>query len=510
MSKRKREDRTLQLKYEICIEHKKGSNHSKLSSQFGVPRTTIRDICRNADKFISDYESGINSKCKRLKSHSFEDIDQPLLQFFRLARDHKQLISGDMLLQKARSFASELGHTNPDRLDMNWINRFKSKHEIVCRKLHGEEDAVDSDVIDDWLRDRLTSLLREFQPEDIYNCDETALYYQCLPNKTHMFKKEKCHGGKFSKQRITVLVGAGMTGDKLPLLVIGKAAKPRCFNNVRHLPVEYTNNKKSWMTASIFEKYVRKLDSIMFHAGRKICLVLDNCSAHPKLNNLNNVKLFYLPPNTTARTQPMDAGIIHCLKSYYRTEIARLRLVAYETKSDFNIDLLTALRLLKKSWNSVSSETISNCFRHANFVPQNATDCETPDVQEVTDSGNVWERLRNAGLIPDEFSFEDFVATDSDVAVREIPSEESILAGGIFNQSDGVSEEEYDAHEEVQVSPPSTKEAVEMIRRLQLFFECRPEDNHECMTILMKLESSVHDMILFKKKQTLITDFLQK
>ena len=94
----------------------------------------------------------------------------------------------------------------------------------------------------------------------------------------------------------------------------------------------------------------------------------------------------------------------------------------------------------------------------------------------------MWERLRNAGLIPKEFSFEDFVATDTDVAVSETLSEESILAG-MINRSEEVSQEEPDAYEEqAPALPPSTKEAMEMIRRLQLFFECRPENNHECMT----------------------------
>ena len=40
-------------------------------------------------------------------------------------------------------------------------------------------------------------------------------------------KGEQCSGGKKSKERITVLVCVNVTGtDKLPLLFIGKFAKP--------------------------------------------------------------------------------------------------------------------------------------------------------------------------------------------------------------------------------------------------------------------------------------------
>ena len=38
---------------------------------------------------------------------------------------------------------------------------------------------------------------------------------------------------------------------------------------------------------------------------------------------LTNIELVYLPPNTTAHLQPMDAGIIHSFKSKYKREFCR-------------------------------------------------------------------------------------------------------------------------------------------------------------------------------------------
>ena len=74
-----------------------------------------------------------------------------------------------------------------------------------------------------------------------------------LTKRTHVFKNDKCVGGKLSKERLIVLVTASMAGEKLPLLVIGKSANPRCFKNVKKLPLPYKSNKKAWMTAAIFE-----------------------------------------------------------------------------------------------------------------------------------------------------------------------------------------------------------------------------------------------------------------
>ena len=47
-------------------------------------------------------------------------------------------------------------------------------------------------------------------------------------------------------------------------------------------------------------------------------MIVDNCPAHPKVQGLKAIKLIFLPPNTTSKTQPMDQGVIQNLKLHYR------------------------------------------------------------------------------------------------------------------------------------------------------------------------------------------------
>ena len=92
-----------------------------------------------------------------------------------------------------------------------------------------------------------------------------------LPEKTLDFKGIPCHGGKLSKERITVLVAANADGtEKLPQLVIGKSKQPRCFKNVRSLPTPYDFSSKAWMTSGIFESWLRKLDSKFWRQNRTV------------------------------------------------------------------------------------------------------------------------------------------------------------------------------------------------------------------------------------------------
>ena len=106
---------------------------------------------------------------------------------------------------------------------------------------------------------------KRFLASRLIQTDETGLFYRCLPDKTLSFKGQQCSGGKKSKERITVMVACNSNGsEKLPLFVIGKSIKPRCFKNVKTLPVEYTANKKAWMVATTFTDWLLKSDKRFF------------------------------------------------------------------------------------------------------------------------------------------------------------------------------------------------------------------------------------------------------
>ena len=67
--------------------------------------------------------------------------------------------------------------------------------------------------------------------EQIYNADETGLYYRCLPDRTLAAKEEKAAPGfKKSKDRFTLMACSNVTGvHKLKMVLIGTSKKPRAF-----------------------------------------------------------------------------------------------------------------------------------------------------------------------------------------------------------------------------------------------------------------------------------------
>ena len=58
-----------------------------------------------------------------------------------------------------------------------------------------------------------------------------------MPDKSMHLKSESCIGGKHSKVRLTGMAAASAVGEKLTMFLIGKSKKPRCFNEIKSLPL---------------------------------------------------------------------------------------------------------------------------------------------------------------------------------------------------------------------------------------------------------------------------------
>ena len=108
---------------------------------------------------------------------------------------------------------------------------------VSLTNISGESKSVTEEMTAPWTETTLPTILSRYPLENIFNADEFGLFYQCLPNKTLHLKGEKCSGGQHSKIRLAGLAAGNAYGERLPMFVIGKANKPRCFKSVRNIPI---------------------------------------------------------------------------------------------------------------------------------------------------------------------------------------------------------------------------------------------------------------------------------
>ena len=76
---------------------------------------------------------------------------------------------------------------------------------------------------------------------------------------------------------------------------------------------------------------------------------MDNCAAHTP-QELESIKIEFFPPNTTSVLQPMDMGIIRCLKINYRKKLVSNLIVNIDESKNYNVDILDCFIWLKSSW----------------------------------------------------------------------------------------------------------------------------------------------------------------
>ena len=263
--KRKRAVLTLDSKREILERLAKGTKPSLLMKEFNCGKATISDIKRNKERilsYISTMETSSGAKKRKtLKKEFYEDVEKATYLWFLQERSRGTPISGPILAEKALQFYRRLhGEASADdfKASQGWLDKFKRRHGIRQLRVVGEKLSADVQSIEPFV-EKLHKLMEEkgLQLEQLYNADETGLFWRVLPKVTLASAQEKeAPGVKSSKDRVTLLGCVNATGQhKLKPVLIGKYKKPRCFKNVNMsvLPVHYTAQSNAWMNSDIFE-----------------------------------------------------------------------------------------------------------------------------------------------------------------------------------------------------------------------------------------------------------------
>ena len=108
---------------------------------------------------------------------------------------------------------------------------------------------------------------------------------------------------------------------------------------------------------------------------RLVLLLIDSAGCNPPevLQGYSNIKIVFLPANTTSKLQPLDLGIISNFKVHYRRYFLQYVASKNDTATSTSevtksINVLTAIRWVALAWREVKASTIQKCFRHAGIL----------------------------------------------------------------------------------------------------------------------------------------------
>lgn len=413
--KRKRTVVTLEKKLEIIAELKKGLSQRAVAEKFTIAKSTVSDIWKDRLKIedrvaASDDVTFAKRRCI-IREAKFDLVDEAVWKWFTQQRSKGGAISGVLLMEKAQMYFSKLyPDADPDdfKASTGWLQKFNQRHGISSSTLRGEILSADTSAVEPFCKELQEVIEREGYSRDvIFNADETGLWWRMMPSKSLTASTEKRPANfKKAKDRVTILACANAAGTcRIPLLLINKSKKPRCFKHMdmENLPVHYAAQSKSWMDSKLFSEW---FNDRFLPAVRKFCrekslpekalLLLDNAPSHPSSASLQSadgkIKTMFLPPNTTAIIQPMDQGVLESCKRRYKKKMTRHVLEQNEVDDCTIPECLKKITLkdvvywVAEAWAEGSESSLGKAWKK--LLPPTDEAVDAPPADEVTASSS--------------------------------------------------------------------------------------------------------------------------
>ncbi len=142
-----------------------------------------------------------------------------------------------------------------------------------------------------------------------------------LPDKAMVFKAQKAPPGGKKTKDLVFFSPAHSSEPKRNLFVMGTNLKPRCFSNVKSLPVKHRTKDSAWIASSLICYCSWELEHDFRSDTRKARFLEDNYSA----DTFEQVKVSQiclavesLPPDTTSGHQPLDTCGVLSFEAHHR------------------------------------------------------------------------------------------------------------------------------------------------------------------------------------------------
>ena len=269
----------------------------------------------------------------------------------------------------------------------------------------------------------------------------------------------------------------------------------------RPLGVHYFSNKKACMNGEIMSKVLKRHDRKMKLQNRNVLLFLDNATSQQESiqKSLTNIKLVFLPKNTTSRLQPSDAGIIRAFKLKYR----KLLIKYVISRVDENmrapdiikaVDILKVIGWVKSAWEEVTPDTIKHCLEFQTLFNEISADCSVDEYPDADNSTATYEEV-DANKV-------DWRETLRQECVDEVVNGKQTIDSDLDDEDDANESSSSDA-------TVTAKEALYLLDKVQLFAAYNDKQG-SLQKAVADIISMVEDFSIHSKKQSSITDFFKK
>ncbi|XP_046392265.1 tigger transposable element-derived protein 1-like [Ischnura elegans] len=220
--KKKRKTVTLEQKLDIIKRSEEGATAAEIGRVLGFQATTVRTILKDKVKIkefgriatprtaahLSRNRSTVSVEMERLLTLWYENEMQKTQPVDLLRFQRALAIYSDL--------TKDLSNPVPFTASSGWFDRYKKRANLRgVVKMSGEAASADSEAANAFM-ETFRAIVEEggYLPQQIFNADETGLFWKRMPRKTYISIEEKVmREFKIAKDRFTLLNGGNGSGD---------------------------------------------------------------------------------------------------------------------------------------------------------------------------------------------------------------------------------------------------------------------------------------------------------
>ena len=217
-SDKKRDSISFETKQAIIRKVQAGEKVAAIARDMGKNRSTIATIWSDRKRILKHIDSVVPMKStiiSKRRGQALEQTEKMLVQWLEDKQARRMPVSFGLIQEKATSLFEDIkakqgegSNEEPFVASHGWFHRFKKRANLHHVKIAGEAASADKMAAEAFPAE-FKKILDEggYSPKQVFNVDETALFWKKMPDRSYISKEEKSLPGyKVAKERITLRV----------------------------------------------------------------------------------------------------------------------------------------------------------------------------------------------------------------------------------------------------------------------------------------------------------------
>uniref|UniRef100_A0A3Q1BQ93 DDE-1 domain-containing protein n=1 Tax=Amphiprion ocellaris TaxID=80972 RepID=A0A3Q1BQ93_AMPOC len=346
---------------------KEGRSYAAVGRHYGINESSVRSIKKEENNIRRTAAISFNKDAKRVvtvRNKTIVRMESALALWINDCRKKNISLDTNVIRTKAKKLYETFADSD-DIHDSEEVEDFgpstTADHAVT------KDASANTAGAEAYVNKKFKTINEEggYKPEQVFNMDETGLFWKRMPSRTFIMQEEaKAPGFKAQKDRLTLVMCGNAAGFMIKPGLIYRSKNPRAMKNknMGALPVYWMHNAKAWMTKALnldwFKQcFIPEVKRYLREKGLdfKVLLLLDNAGGHADDLSYDGVQIEFLPPNTTSLIQPLDQGIIRAFKALY----------THFSLKDYwhGYTIASCLQNIQRAIQEMKPETLNACWK---------------------------------------------------------------------------------------------------------------------------------------------------